>query len=186
MLPNFAQTFIGDIWGTLRPEVTWRGSGTAAIGDFVAFPTDFTAYTNDSGAVSKDRSSANFIWRNVDTLSQANSEVGILAIVTRVHTTGAAGTQLTVCLFDPDIQGLVVGGAGVTEAAGHFLLPNNTIGTPSATAKTLSAHTKANLDALTVPTRCYGFTLEAAPDTTAALKSCFFCGWGYAAGGGGA
>jgi hypothetical protein len=180
---NHAQTFLGDIFGTLTPEVTNRSNVALAVGDVVAFPTNFAAYTNDSGAVSRDRSSANFIWRNVDALSTGNSQMGILAVVKQPI---AAGGNGLVSVFDPDIQLLCVGGSGVTEAAGHFLFPNNVIGTPSATAKTLSAHIITNLDALTIPTRCYGFTNEAAPDTTAALKYCFFVGCGYFNAGGGA
>jgi hypothetical protein len=183
ILANHAQTFLGDIFGTLRPRVTNRTGGSLAIGDVVAFPTNFAAYTNDSGAVSRDRTSANFIWRNVDVLSTGNSQVGILAVCTQPI---AAGGEGEVCVFDPDIQLLCVGGSGVSEAAGHFLFPNNVIGTPSATAKTLSAHIATNLDSLSIPTRCYGFTNEAAPDTTAAIKYCFFVGCGYFVAGGGA
>lgn len=180
MLPNFAQTFIGDIWGTLRPEVTWRGSGTAAIGQHVAFPTDFVAYTNDSGAVSIDKSSANYLWRNVDVPSRGNCDMGITAVVTGIRGSGAAGTQIEVCLFDPDVLVKIVGGTSVTEAAGQFLVTAAAVATPGVnTAGTLYTHPKASIDAATDAARCFGFCLEAAPDSTPAVKRCFFCGWGY-------
>jgi hypothetical protein len=168
--------------------VTYRGSGTVTTGDVVAFPTDYVAYTNDSAAVSFDKTSSNYIWANVDTMSQSDSEVGILAVVVS-NGTFSATQKLIVCLFDPLIDVKVIGGASVTEAAGHFLFANKTIGTPnSVTAKQLAAHPRSNLDALTVPTRCYGFTHEAAPDDagSAATKKCFFVGTGYFTAGGGA
>lgn len=187
MLPNYAQTFIGDIWGTLRPEVTWRGSGTAVLGQQVAFPTDFTAYTNDSAAVSIDKSSANYLWRNVDTCTRGNTDLGVTAVVTGVRGTGAAGSQLEVCLFDPDVLVKIVGGTGVTEAAGQFLFTQTVLATPAVTAAgTLYAHPKASVDGATDTGRCFGFALETPPDSTAALKRCFFVGWGYFAYSGGA
>lgn len=172
---NFAQTFLGDLWGTLEPEVTYRGSGSVVEGDFVAFPTDYTAYTNDSGAVSNDHTSANFLWRNVDAMSQANTELGILAVVKRG---GSAGQPIQVSIFNADILCKIVGGTGVSEAAGQFLLPQAAIATPGVTAKELKTHTKASLDSVTAPVKCFGWALEAAPDTTPATKRCFFSGCG--------
>lgn len=175
MLYNYAQTFLGDLWGTLEPEVTYRGAGSVVEGDFVAFPTDFAAYTNDSAAVSNDRTSANFLWANVVGMTQANTELGILGVVKRG---GSAGAKIQVSIFNSDILCKVVGGTGVAEAAGQFMLPMTAIATPAVTAKELKTFLKSDLDSVTAPVKCFGFTLEAAPDTTPAVKRCFFDGTG--------